>query len=240
LGADTQILTSEEDLNSYFAEVFIENMKSSEELSWDVEYRNVLSEVETHYPELMKQAEELPLRTRVRRSREKAQSGVLVFAGKGDEYTFKYCDAQGEIRTITAKEALELFESDLSEEGKPVSEVFYEKYSKLVQRLFTDKTSKARDKVVNEALSKLDLLKEITDDPGKKEYLSELHRAIKEMGAIPKIFMRFIRQVHERSIEEDVTALMEEVSGDYIRAMFRKRDEIVQEKETLILSEELI
>jgi len=240
LGADTQILTSEEDLNSYFAEVFIENMKSSEELSWDVEYRNVLSEVETHYPELMKQAEELPLRTRVRRSREKAQSGVLVFAGKGDEYTFKYCDAQGEIRSITAKEALELFKSDLSEAGTPVSEAFYEKYSKLVQRLFLDKTSKARDKVVNEALSKLDLLKEITDDPGKKGYLSELHRTIKEMGAIPKIFMRFIRQVHERSIEEDVTALMEEVSGDYIRAMFRKRDEIVQEKETLILSEELI
>ena len=240
LGADTQILTSEEDLNSYFADKFIENMTDSEELSWDVKYRNVLSEAETHYPEIMKKAEELPLRTRVRRSREKEKTGVLVFAGKGDEYTFKLCDAQGEVWTITAKEALELFESDLSEEGKTVSEAFYEKYSKLVQRLFSDKTTKGRDKVVNEALNKLDLLKEKTEDPAKKEYLSELHRAINEMGAIPKIFMRFIKQVHERSIEEDVAALMEEVSGDYIRAMFRKRDEIVQEKETLILSEELI
>lgn len=82
MGEDTKVLTSEEELRSYFKEEYERMQGESEQKSWDTDYRANLNQLIGS--DEMKEALKLPLRTKTRRKTEnELPEGVLIFAKKG-------------------------------------------------------------------------------------------------------------------------------------------------------------
>ncbi|MGC3977661.1 MAG: C-terminal helicase domain-containing protein [Paludibacteraceae bacterium] len=88
MGEDTKILTSDEELRTYFIKQYNDLNFANEQKSWDTEYRAKLNQL-INTPE-MKQALKLPLRSKTRRKSENTdQNGVLIFAKKGHDFVFE-------------------------------------------------------------------------------------------------------------------------------------------------------
>lgn len=80
MGEDTKVLTSDEKLQAFFIEQYKTIIENDERKSWDAEYRTELDDL-IHSKE-MKEALNLPLRTKIRRKTSLPEEGVLVFAKK--------------------------------------------------------------------------------------------------------------------------------------------------------------
>ncbi|MBE3128180.1 MAG: helicase [Actinobacteria bacterium] len=238
LGEDTKVLTSEEELNSFYKEQFIKELAEQEEKSWDVEYLNLLNGIKSGRKEILEEALKIPLRTRIRRTVRKDKSGVLVFGKKGSEYTFKFGKSPEESISLTAEEALKLFEADFHEKVEPVSGGFENIYQSLKKNLFRAKTEFQKDKGVLEAIKKLEIL--IDMFPSKKSYLEDLLYVLEELDNLPERFAKLIRAVNSNTIENDLKILQKEVPHEYLLSIINKANAINKGEECLILSEELI
>lgn len=67
MGEDTKVLTSDEELRSFYRERF-EHIDFTEERSWDTKYRNDLGRISRQNPEFLDQALVVPPRVRIRRT----------------------------------------------------------------------------------------------------------------------------------------------------------------------------
>ncbi|MFA5778776.1 MAG: helicase-related protein [Elusimicrobiota bacterium] len=238
LGTDIKVLTSDEELESYYKDKFIKSMANQEELSWDVQYRNELGILKVKHPDVLQKAMTVPRRARIRRTEKKDTAGVIVFARKGKEYTFKLGISKEDYKTLGPETALKLFESEVTEKSEQVSKNFESVYQYLKNNLFNKKTQVPFDKGKNEAINKLDILQEKI--PDKKDYFNDLKYVIKELDALPERYAKQIRQISEKSLEKDVEELQKDVSQKYLIDIIEKARRIEDEEESLILAEELI
>ena len=116
LGEDTKILTEDEELKSHFAEQFRNLYDSQEELSPEARHENFIKNLKAHQSDVVEQALALPKRIRIRRSKSKDKTGVLVFAKKGAEYAFKLGVAGMGPILLSPAQGFELFEAHVSED----------------------------------------------------------------------------------------------------------------------------
>lgn len=234
IGEDTKVLTNEEELRSYFVDRFRDEMKEQEaKLSWDAKYLNDLSKLRKSKPELIKAALDLPKRVRIRRENICDKKGVLIFGKKGTDYIFKFADSLSENITLSAREAIELFKTDLSEDALPVSNNFEKIYQFVKNNLFLKRSEVALDKGKREAIDKVEYF--IQANVGFTDYFKDLRVVLKELDSLPEHYMKLIRKIKANEINK----LIEQVPHDYLSDIINKSKRIDDAEEHLILSEEL-
>jgi len=237
LGEDTQVLTDEEHLESFFIEQYQKEQAAQEERSWDNEYRNLLYQLKAHQPDLIQQARALPHRSRVRRSAQKAQSGVIVFGRKGDDYKFKLGMDEDDV-ALSAEVALSLFASGVGEKPSIVSPGFEKAYQRLKSALFERKTQVSSDKGKREALAVVEAL--IPNSIKHKDYLRDIALVIKTLDALPDYFLKKLRNLDLRKPDQALDELKQELPESYLSIMIETARRIEDSDEAIILAEELI
>ena len=236
LGEDTMVLTSDEELQSFYSKEFLDEMEKENELSWDSKYRNLLDTISSSNPKLIQESIDLPKRTRIRRSG-KETNGVVVFGRKGNDYSFKFGTDQIEVDSITTPEAIRLFESSEEEKAQEVSEKFEDVYENVKNNLFSRKKEVAKDPGLVKAIEKIDELTTLI--PDKKEYFEDLKFVVKELDAVPQRVTKEIRAISKETLKEDVDNLIQNVPHKYLMEIRETAENIDEGEESLILAEEL-
>lgn len=237
LGEDTQVLTDEEELESFFQQQLEQLQLAEEQRSWDVEYQNLLFRLKTNHPDLVQKARELPRRSRVRRSISKDRQGVLVFARKGQDYKFKLGTQDDDI-SINAHTAIQLFEAEMSEPAHKVSESFETIYQRLKSTLFERKTQVSSDKGRQEAKGVLQALSKLTTR--YKDYCRDILFVIQTLDSLPEYHLKLIRALDVTRPDDALAELQKEVPPTYLNVMLDMARTIEEGEESIILSEELI
>jgi superfamily II DNA/RNA helicase len=238
LGEDTKILTSDEELKTFFRKQYSEAAKQQEELSWDVKYKNVLNNAKRIHPDLVKQAISIPHRSRIRRTAFKDKNGVIIFGKKGSNYVFKFADNKDSAITLSDQEALELFEADIYEEPEKVSKSFEEIYQSLKDKLFKRTELNVLPKGQREAVNRIKLLKDKC--PTEKDYLDDVETIISKYNALPERYEKQIRnaEISDEKAKYSVEQLKKEIPHSYIESIINRANKIEEQAETIILSEE--
>lgn len=252
LGEDAQYLTQEEEIRSFFEQMY-ENSSYFEEESWDVKYRSFLYEVEDKNPEILRKAGTIPLRTKIQRKIEKEikiensqhkKPIYLIFAKKGENFIFKsgfLINNSLEIKTLTDEDAIKLFEADINEKSYEVSNDFYEKYTKIKENIFETSTILIRDgrDKWKDVLNKLIVLeKDLKDNFEYSNYISKLKEVI-ELENLPDYILKIIKEVEFNSIE-DLEKLKEKLPEFYIDKVLSNINEMDSKDDVIIISEEIV
>jgi superfamily II DNA or RNA helicase len=236
-GEDTRVLTSDEELNSYFTNEFREAYASQEELSPEAKYEDFIRRLRSSQSEIIKEAMSIPKRVRIKRTKSRDRKGVVVFGKKGGEYVFKYGPKPGDCLSLSVTDGLSLFEADIKEESQGIDADFNAIYEQMKNKLFSKRTEVALDMGKRQAIDKVEMLMTIV--PEIKDYLSDLLRVIKELDSLPDRYARLIRKINQETLKEDIKELQEQVPHHYLSSIIQKVAEIDDEEESLILSEEL-
>jgi ERCC4-related helicase len=236
LGEDTKILTSDEELKSFYKKQYKKEMGKSEKLSWDAKYLDFYNKLKISNPEVIEEALKIPHRTRIKRTANNQKSGVIVFGRKGNEYTFKFSETGNEVYSISAKNSIELFEAEVTEKAEEVSALFEKIYQKVKDNLFIKKTQIPSDKGKGEAIDKIEILLQIL--PNQKDYLEDLLNVLKNLDGLPDRYSKLIRAFDEKTLAEDLRKFKIEVPHSYLMKIIKKSNVINEGKEQLILSEE--
>ncbi|MCP5102745.1 MAG: helicase, partial [bacterium] len=238
MGADTKVLTSDEELNSFFIDPVKKKLIEQEELSWDTRYIRELENLKRTAPEILETARKIPKRVRIRRIGEKEKSGVLVFGKKGEEYVFKLGVTANELEVLSPQEALTFFYADGTEKPLPVSTGFHDIYDFVKANLFVKKVKIPMDKGRRELLNTLTVL--ISSAPAKKDYLKDLFRVVDELDALPTRFARLIRGIRLNGNGNDAAAeLQKHIPHRYLTDIIQRARRVEEGDEQLIFAEEL-
>jgi superfamily II DNA/RNA helicase len=238
LGEDTKVLTSEEELDSYFARKFRQELEDQEELSWDTRHLNLLEHLKKAAPDVIEKAQKIPTRSRIQRSEPKDIKGVMVFGRKGNDYVFKHGIDSIEVNTIKTKDALDYFEAEVSEEPRKVSAAFEDIYQNVKANLFTKKSQIPFDKGRRDATNKLLLIKEKI--PHKKDYIEDLIFVIQKLDALPERFARMIRSLSMNKLDQEFNELEKAIPHRYLINIVNAARKVEEGEECLIFAEEFI
>ena len=237
-GEDTKVLTKDEELRSFFAERYQRSMADQEQLSPEAKFENYIRNLRANNEDIVDEAAKLPKRCRIKRTVKKNEAGVIVFGKKGDECVFKTAGKTMAPKALSAADALNLFEAEITESSEQISRSFEEVYSRIKENLFSKRTEVARDRGKTEAIDKIEALK--TKLAEHKDYLEDLSYVVKNLDALPERFLRGIRAIDLKRLEKDFIELQRQVPHNYLLDIICRERAIEEGKETLILSEELI
>ena len=252
LGSDTQILTDDEEVNGYFAKQFDDAFAEDNTVSWDIEYRNELEEIKEHHPELIKEAEALPQRSRVARKdvnlnlegipgyeyfRPIHDNGVLLFTRKGDSFRFSSDDEETDV--LPPQQALAIFKSSSEEVGFPVTDEFYLKYQKAKDASGLVKNTAMRSKNLQEANKVLTLLKRLPLSQLDKDYLDSVMKTV-NLDSVSTFNLKKIKRIDITNPKEAMKELRGIISEEFIQSVLEKIAKIGSEPEIILLSEEMI
>jgi len=233
LGEDTKILTSDEELHSYFAKQY----KEEEEKSWDVEYINFLNEIRNKDPKLLEQSREIPKRVRIKRNVDKGKKGVVVFGKKADEYVFKIGNANS-IDTLTFEDALNLFKADRNEKSENTSDEFEPIYQMVKSKLFERNSHFNRGQIITRTVLTLKAIKKQLLDDRLKEYIDDLIKVIDEYDDLPKQYMKLIRKMNIKNYNSKIEEIKKEIPHEYLMSIINRAKEIDEGEEVIIFAEE--
>jgi len=236
-GEDTKVLTGDEELQSHFAKEFREALNCQEELSPEAKYEDFIRKLRAVNPEIIRESLSIPKRVRVLRNVDKKRKGVSVFGKKGDEHVFKFGSKPGECVSLGVAEGLNLFEAEVQEDARKASADFNAIYAQMKDKLFSKKTEVALDQGKRETVNKIEAL--IDKAPQVKDYLNDLLKVIKELDSLPDRYARLVRKISLDRLEEGLKELQEQVPYEYLSNIIQRVQEIEEEEESLILSEEL-
>lgn len=237
-GADTKILTNDEELEPFLQSQFQSAFGEQEELSPETKYEAIIRQIRNYKPEILKKARDLPKRSRIRRTVKKLREGVLVFARKGKEYSTQLIPLGADPEILSLADALALFDASASEKGVEVSDAFYNLYDQIKDNLFVYKKTIPLPKAKRDTIDKLHILLDIL--PNKRNYLEDLMHVIKSLDALPERHQKSIREIDAKNLETDFQLFEEQVPHAYLQKILAMEKQIAEEGETLILSEELI
>lgn len=234
LGEDTQILTSDEELKSFFKEQYRKELEQTEERSWENPYLNIYNNLKSNNSETISEALKIPLRTRIQRTEKKEKSGVLVFGKKGNDFVFRLGVNPLEEVLLAPYEALKLFEALPTEKAQIVSDGFNDTYELVRNQLFKQNNRPQSEKLKNEVKNKINLIikQKLSNNI---DYLKDL-LAVIELDSLPKHYLRLINNIEAKVIDQIST----EITQRYLTTILNKAAEVDAGIETLIISEELI
>jgi hypothetical protein len=215
---------------------YLDAAKETEQESWDAKYIDMLNRIESENQSLIEKALEIPKRVRIKRTFNKGKSGVLVFGKKGENSTFKFVTSDLNIQNLTFKEALSLFEADQDEKSKEVSQSFEPIYQDILKNLFSKKTQSPSDKGKADTIYKIKVLQD--NYPPAKDYTEDLLRVVRELDDLPERYEKLIRNLDTEDYAKMYQILTKEIPHQYLIKIINRANEIDDEKETIILSEE--
>ncbi|MEA3378522.1 MAG: helicase-related protein, partial [Nanoarchaeota archaeon] len=236
LGNDTQTLTSEEEIESYYKEEYKKSQTTNEEESWDIKYQEQLSEVSKDILEKAKSKKIIPFRTKIKRTIKKGKAGVLIFAKKDSDYIFKFSNNKDEQKILGREEALELLKANIFEKSEKISADFNKIFNNLKKNLFNNNIKLKSDKSDRDLANKIE--KFIDKFPKEKDYLEDLYNMAVDLRTLSGYGERYIRNL--KMNKNAVDDLKKQIKYSYIQSEINKAKKIDEGEEVLILAEELI
>jgi superfamily II DNA or RNA helicase len=242
IGSDTQILTSEEQLESFFVDrVEIEKRKEEKE-SWDTRYINIWDKVRYDH-ELMKKVDDLKQRSFLAR-RSSGPKGLVLFGQKGEGIpTYVIANNSGEASRIGVEDALPVFECDLDEKNESRTKKFGSNYENAKERLFQPTTMADKKGRRGEAISVLEFLAE--QWPEARTHCSDAKNIISDLDGFPEGTLKRMIDLGPNYLKSSdyVNAYAELqliASVEYMEALRSRVAGLASEKETLLIAEELL
>ena len=236
-GDDTKVLTKDEDVKSFFEDKYSKLLK--EDAHPEVRFENMIYNIRELEPDVLKEAQELPHRIRVNRNTKcKYESGVLIYAKKGDESMFRYLENNNKFKTLTPDLYLEIFEATKTEKANEVSAEFSKKYIQAAQGLFKKSFMATLDKGKRDSINTIELLIQLKKEK-YQAYLKDLLFVIKELDSLPARFLKQIRSITKPDLDKDLKKLIDDVPPAYLNKIISKAKTIDKEEEKLIISEEI-
>ena len=231
MGEDTKALTSDEELNAFFKERYRKELASSEELSWDTKYRRILDGVKN--TDIYQEAMSIPHRSRIGRKVEKPIQGVILCGKKGNDFVFKLgqTDDLNPI-SVSAEDALGIFEAEESEAPVAVSKGFEPVYQTVKSKLFKDTVDGENERSRREAYSIIKAWQK--NKILSTDYLEDLLLLMRNDGLTGEE-VRFINKLKLK----DADTLPKKITPDYIKRCIMKMNAVDEGEETLILAEEI-
>ena len=231
LGDDTMVLTNEEELKSYFNEVFRKELERSEEKSWDAYHRDFYFNLVDSNSELLSVAMQIPKRTRLGRKSDKFK-GVIVFGKKGDDFVFRATNTPDDSKPLSPEEALNLFNASILEVPFNVSPGFEALYERIKTDLFKKNTQVPNEKLKREVLMRIELMQQDNEDK-LKDYFADLVDVIK-LDGLPRHYLKFLNQVSPAELD----SIPDKISHHYLSTILKSARNVDEGEELLILSEE--
>ena len=231
MGEDTKALTSDEELNAFFKERYRKELASSEELSWDTKYRRILDSVKN--TDIYQEAMNIPHRSRIGRKVEKPIQGVILCGKKGNDFVFKLGQADDlNPISISAEDALGIFEAEESEAPVAVSRQFEPVYQTVKSKLFKDTVDGENERSRREAYSIIKAWQK--NKILSTDYLEDLLLLMRNDGLTGEE-VRFINKLTLKAAD----TLPKKITPDYIKRCIMKMNAVDEGEETLILAEEI-
>jgi|AntRauTorckE6833_2_1112554.scaffolds.fasta_scaffold05248_1 superfamily II DNA or RNA helicase len=249
LGEDTKFLTSEEVPQSFdqLKESYQEKTKSEIEdsnESWDVEHRNVLYDIQSDDPDLIKESLELPKRVRIgRQATDEKNPGVLLCSKKGGDFAFGFANnleaADDEI-SIPVREALNLFAADPEEKSSAVGADFHDIYKRLRENIFRTNTEVSQDRGTQDAIAIVKALMDRDDLKQYEAYFSDLLTVMGDLHNLPDQYKKQIRDMDldDKNIESEVEDLVASVPPKYLSDVIKSARKIEEGEEEIIVAEQ--
>ena len=256
-GSDTKILTADEITEGYLTEEYKRAKAEMEFPSWKTEFENELYHIKNKERDIYAKALELPQRCRTGRKTENIDQllttelfpgaekrGVILFSKKGDALRFCFTDESGKSDVASPLGGISLFKASFEEKAFPVTESFYPLYEKTKAQsgISTEKT--VRSKNLIELNSKiLFLKKELTKIPGNESdisYLENLRRITSTLDSLPLYYTRQLLDIEIREAKTVVAEFRNIVPDNYIKTIIEKDEKVLNETETILLSEQFI
>ena len=235
MGEDTKILTTDEQLKSFFKDQYERLTAQEEQQSWYVKYLALYNQMLNS--DEIKEALQLPLRTKLHR-KEAKEDGVLLFAKHGLNYVFKFSNnADDKPQILAPEDALALFEAAADEIAYPLSDRFEPIFNSLKQP--ENRINRDVDTSKRNALDKIKIIegetKKKKNNKEKLEYLENLKEVIK-LDAISGYNLRFINQLKK----DEYDTLYDKISDDYLVRILNGFNGLdFHGEESLIVAEEL-
>jgi len=231
MGEDTKILTSDEELKSYFVDQYKKLSLANEQQSWDTPYRAELSRLIKS--DAMKEALALPLRAKTcRKVIDELDKGIVVFARKGSNYVFKFAPDKNNPIDLSPQKAFNILRCDENEKGYAVTDDFEELYDSVKRKLFEREQEGIAERNKRDALDKIKLI--MQSKACDNDYLEDLSTAI-QYDAVSGYDLRWINRMKPANYKQLPTV----ISPEYIHKILQLYDRIGNAPQTLILAEEI-
>lgn len=230
MGEDTKVLTSHEELKSFYKEEYDKENRINEAESWETKYTQLLDD--TKDTRFYEEAQNIAHRAKIQRTTDKSSSGVLVFGKKSTDYIFKLGINKNEIFSLTPEDAISLFEANILEKSTKISDQFDSIYQSVKNKLFEIKKDDTVDKTKRDALKKINVIEK--QNLIENDYLS----SIKEVINMDGLSGYCIRLINKLKVKE-YTQLPFMIPETYLNRMIRIARDVDFGSEVLILSEEL-
>ncbi|MFA7598317.1 MAG: helicase-related protein, partial [Candidatus Cloacimonas sp.] len=237
LGEDTQIITSEEALESYFNEEYKKKQNEYEEKSWDAEARNDLYYLKQHDQKTINEAKALPHKSRIKRSEPKGVKGVIIFGKRGKNYVFRLGTNADYSEELTAQSGIALFKADKEEKALELTDSFEPIYQKAKSDMFTSLSDINLSLKLRQVIGNIEYL--IDECSEEAQYLEDLLKVAKELNSLPDYAQMIIRRAIKGTPSSIVKKLKQQIPHSYLTKIINRAESIEDEVETIILAEEL-
>jgi superfamily II DNA or RNA helicase/HKD family nuclease len=236
VGSDTKTLTPDEDLQSYFKKVYTEADKSSDEASWDNEYRNIYNALKHNQP-LIDGAMSIPERTRIVRNGRDFEVAVS-FAKRGNGVLFAIADKDdAEARIVSAERVLKYFKADPAEESLPGDDKLDSKFAILRKKIMEPHKLPKIEGNRAKAQKAIQYLKE--NYRPERDYLSDLFEVINKYDDLSDGELKYIAQLDLSNTKIAVDELKRSITPHYIGVIKERVEAIDRVTEVIMFTEDL-
>lgn len=243
IGTDTQVLTDDEQLESYFVDTFEEEVKRDESESWDAKYRNLWDKLK-YDKSLMDEISTIKQRSFL--ARKHSQKGMLFFGQKGKGASIFVTNIDREIMSrVSAEEILGYFQAEKSEESISKSAAFKELFVVGKSKLFKKDRLPDNKGRRGDAINVLDLIVQNSEDSRIKAHARDARKIITELDGFPDGTLKRINELARDYLASNNYAtafevLKEITPQDYMQAIYARANSLENEPESLLIAEELL
>jgi superfamily II DNA or RNA helicase len=242
-GSDTQVLTDDEQLESFFVDTFNEEVERDESESWDAKYRNLWDKLK--YDKSL--ANEIAnIKQRSFLARKHNQKGMLLYGQKGLGASIFVTNIQQEMMTrVSAEEILEFFESEKEEKSISKSPHFKEQFIIGKSKLFKKDRLPDNKGRRGDAINVLDLIIQNSENSQIKAHARDARKIITELDGFPEGTLKRINELaKDYLIDNDYSSAFETLKEiapqDYMQAIYGRANALENEPESLLIAEELL
>lgn len=236
VGSDTKTLTPDEDLQSYFKKVYTEADVSSDEASWDNEYRNAYNVIKHNQP-LLDEAMAIPERTRIVRTNREMDISIS-FAKRGHGALFAFANkADSEASIVSAEKVLRYFKADVDEKSFPGDGDLDAKFEILRKRIMEPHKLPKIEGNRAKAQKVIQLLKESCRS--ERDYLSDLFEVINKYDDLSDGELKFITQLELSDVKAAVDELKQTLTSHYLGVIKQRAEAIDRVSEVIMFTEDL-
>ena len=234
VGSDTQTLTDDEKLQSFFIDEYQKAENKNEELSWDATHHEAYDQAQKDKV-AFEEALKIKPRSRVIRDGQKVPA-IVAFGKKGEHAVFVLKGLETP-SIVAAEMALKYFKASKDEKGKEADKQ-YDEVFKLVRDILFEKHPLPT--ISGRRSESLKIIKVIEEGcPKAKDYCHDLAQIIKKYDGINEGDLKLISQLTVVNFENSFEELKKIVPQHQIDSINERASRLEGEYETIVLSEDI-